>query len=192
MFKCYTLSKQGLADGVKPSTFESIASERDNLPRASLHLVPALPGVTPGEKSFGLCLSFLLDADDGVEADGSVLSVDPTCWHRCSGNSPMQLLDPCGRDGHVLLLLPKASGQLLVNTEDPELVLGTDAEGVPYTYRTSRARLMLDALSRTGIPAPAPQPGPSSPTSAASRQSSSQHKARSRSRGRSRAASSPT
>lgn len=162
--KCFTIEKDTLSPGISPARHDCIlATGGSPVANAVVRMVPVMPYQQESlQASAQLSLSFLLESADDHEP-GCVVSLDPREWNVCLAVNPMVLLDPCGPQGHVLLLLPPAKSSLLVSVSDPSHTLCTDELGTPVLRETSRAMLMLEALGvqfdlTGGSPAPGTQP----------------------------------
>ena len=156
MFRCYTLAKDGVSEGIDTESFECIVSEKPGTMKlADLQLLPVLPGIKPDPGTIQLCLSFLHDCTGSTDKPdtGAILSVDPLVWRMCTEKSPMRLLDPSGSNGHVLLLIQAHGANLFVNAFCPTMVVGSDFTGRPTIGQVSRAAVMLSALGITKVSA---------------------------------------
>ena len=167
--KCFTISKDTFSPGIAPARHDCIVSTgSEPVENAVVRMVPVLPYAQESlQAKAQLSLSFVLESADDTEP-GCVVSLNPREWNVCLAVNPVVLLDPCGPQGHALVLLPPSGSNLLVSMDNPNNTLCTDELGRPVIRSTSRAMLMLAALGvqldATGASAaPRSQQGKASP-----------------------------
>lgn len=148
MFLCYSLTTDGtLKAGISTNEYECIISDNDVVHSVDVTLLPVLPYAKRTVKDTQLCLAFLEETEsaDG-RATGCVLSMNPCKWNISNDKSNLQLLDPCGRTGNVLVLVPNKCNEFITNSKDSSVSVSTDNNGVPTIVHIKRAKAMLDAL----------------------------------------------
>lgn len=159
MFRCYTLTKSGIADGITPSLFDSaiLPDSVDKVDGVDVRAVPVM------DDTDGLSLPFISEAS-GKMQPGAVMALRPSEWTMCTDESNIMLIDPGGDDGHVLLFIPANSAGALMSTEltGQARVLSTDKDGKPVVTPMSRGQLNAYALNLTEMsPESEPQSKPS-------------------------------
>ena len=121
--KCFTVNDD-IAEGIHVSDFESIIVADPSttlIKKATIEMIPVL---TPASRNTNdvteSSLVFLHEADkqDKESSDHMILAVDPTKWRLCATNKAISLLDPCGLNGYILLLVNKNAEHLLINAGD--------------------------------------------------------------------------
>jgi hypothetical protein len=118
--------------GIQVDEFESIVVEPTTtlLKKAVLQIVPILK--PDNDKSLNSVsessLSFLKEhgKKDTESKDYVVIAVDPKEWKLCYNKDSFGLIDPCGVNGMVLLLVKKGTKHVLVSAKDKHVELSVD------------------------------------------------------------------
>ena len=153
---CYTV-KDNVVGGIQVDEFESIVVDPATtlLKKAVLQIVPILK--PDNDKSLNSVsensLSFLKETGkkDTESKDYVVIAVDPADWKLCYNKDSFGLIDPCGVNGMVLLLVKKGTKHVLVNAKDKHVELSVGDDNKPIISRCSRAALIYDTVTTNAI-----------------------------------------
>ena len=149
----YTL-KANVVEGIQVDEFESIVVNDPSttlLKKAILQIVPILK--PENDKSLNSVsessLSFLKEAGtkDTESKDYIIIAVDPAEWKLCYQKDSFGLIDPCGVNGMVLLLIKKGTKHVLVRADDKHVELSVDDSNKPVIGQCSRASLLFETVA---------------------------------------------
>jgi len=150
MFRSYTLTKEGLSDGIKTDLFECLVHDigEDVAVCVEVSMLPILPYAADMQLSAQLSLGFMkaCSTDPDKIRAGAVLAVDATSWRLCTATNELVYLDTSTDGSMILLFVPASSVNALISIDNSGRVLSTDSYGVPSIRETSRAELMLSAI----------------------------------------------
>jgi hypothetical protein len=143
--------------GIQVDEFESIVVEPTTtlLKKAVLQIVPILK--PDNDKSLNSVsessLSFLKEhgKKDTESKEYVVIAVDPKEWTLCYNKDSFGLIDPCGVNGMVLLLVKKGTKHVLVSAKDKHVELSVDDNNKPVISRCNRAALIYDTVTTNAI-----------------------------------------
>lgn len=149
---CYTV-KANVVEGIQVDEFDSIVVEpaTTQLKKAVLQIVPILR--PENDKSLNSVsessLSFLKEVGkkDTESKDYVVIAVDPAEWKLCYQKDSFGLIDPCGVNGMVLLLVKKGTKHVLVKADDKHMELSINDNNKPVISKCSRASLLFDTVT---------------------------------------------
>lgn len=153
----YTV-KDNVVGGIQVDEFESIVVEDTSttlLKKAVLQIVPVLSPAN--DKSLNSVsessICFLKEAGkkDTESKDYVVIAVDPAVWKLCYNRDSFGLLDPCGVNGMVLLLVKKGTKHVLVRADDKHVELSVDDNNKPVIGRCNRASLLFDTVTTNTV-----------------------------------------
>ena len=153
---CYTV-KENVESGIAIDEFECVAVEDTSttiINNAVLQIVPVLS--PDNDKSLNsvseASLSFLKPPTkrDTLSKDYVLIATDPAQWKLCYSKDSFGLLDPCGLNGMVLLLVRNDTKHVLVSAKDRHVELSV-ADGKPVIGRCNRASLIFDTVNNNAL-----------------------------------------
>lgn len=166
--KCFSLVDDKVAKGVDADQFDCINIESPSatqMNKAVLEFIPLFPCAgTDTSEIAAKSLTFLHEPSKGDKEDstGVILAFDPNEWRLCYNANLYTLIDPCGINGHVLIMANKGAKHVLANTNNRNCVLSITEENIPVVencrraavlYGAVKARLLVKSLSKSGGPA---------------------------------------
>ncbi len=149
---CYTV-KSNVEEGISIDEFECVVAEDPSttlLKNAVLQIVPVLQ--PDNDRSLNsvseASLSFLKvpSKKDTLSKDYVVIAVDPANWKLCYKKDSFGLLDPCGLNGMVLLLVKNGTQHVLSNAKDRHIELSV-VDSKPVIGRCNRASLIYESVN---------------------------------------------
>ena len=154
---CYTV-KDNVVGGIQVDEFESIVVENASttlLKKAVLQIIPVLkPENSKSLNSVSQSsISFLKEPakKDTESKDYVVIAVNPSEWKLCYQTDSFGLIDPCGVNGMVLLLVKKGTRHVLVKANDKHVELSVDDSSKPVIGSCNRASLLYDTVASNAI-----------------------------------------
>ena len=150
--KCYTI-KDDIEEGIYVDNFESIivdSPSTTSIKKATIEMVPVFPveGGTANNVTEG-SLVFLHEAGsrDKESTEHIVIAVDPSKWKLCYRTDTLGILDPCGLNGFLLLLVNKGMEHVLVKADDRTLSLQFKDNKLTIA-KCGRAAMLRDAVTK--------------------------------------------
>lgn len=149
--KCYTVNDHDIEEGIYVPEFESIIVEDPStttIKKATVEMIPVLKprgGTSITETS----LVFLHEAEktDKESQDHIIIDIDPDKWKLCYKTNKLEILDPCGLHGHMLLVVDKSLDQVLIKADDRKLSLQFSNKKLAIAS-CQRASLLRSAITR--------------------------------------------
>lgn len=154
---CYTI-KDNVEEGLSVDDFESVVVDDPSttlLKKAVLQMIPVMePANSKSLNSVAECsLCFLKEAGkkDKRSEDYVIIAADPSQWKICYSRDSFGLLDPCGIDGAVILLVRKGARHVLVNAKDRHIELYIDDDCKPVVGKCNRASMLYEAAANRSL-----------------------------------------
>ena len=118
---CYTI-KDSIEEGLYVNDFESIIVEdpsTTSIKKATIEMVPVIPTDAETNDMAENSLVFLHEAGKKDKASSShvIIAVDPAKWKLCYAIDNISILDPCGINGLMLLLVSNDTANVLVKAD---------------------------------------------------------------------------
>ena len=154
---CYTI-KDTVEEGISVDDFESVVVEdaaTTLLKKAVLQMIPVMEPTN--SKSLNSVaessLCFLKEAGkrDKRSEDYVVIAVDPSQWKICYSRDSFGLIDPCGIDGAVLLLVRNGTKHVLVKANDRHTELSIGNDNRPVISKCNRASMLYEAAANRSL-----------------------------------------
>lgn len=155
---CYSVSDSGIEEGIYVSDFESIIvadPTTASIKKATIEMVPVLaPDETGTSNVTETSLVFLHEAKKGDKesADHVIIAVDPSKWKLCYSTANISILDPCGLNGKILLLVNKELPHVLIKANDRSLSLQFSNKKLTIA-KCGRAAMLRDAITKRKLTA---------------------------------------
>ena len=155
--KCYTV-KDDIEEGIYVENFESIIVEdpsTTSIKKATIEMVPILPATGPSANNATECsLVFLHEAGkkDKESQEHVIIAVDPAKWKLCYRTDNIGILDPCGLNGFLLLLVDKNTEHVLVKADDRTQSLQFQDNKLTIA-KCGRAAMLRDAVTKRKLTA---------------------------------------
>jgi len=150
--KCFTV-KDDIEEGIYVNNFESIIvadPSTTSIKKATIEMVPVFPmeGDTANNMTEG-SLVFLHEAGnkDKESTEHIVIAVDPSKWKLCYRTDSLGILDPCGLNGFLLLLVDRSMEHVLVKADDRSLSLQFKDNKLTIE-KCGRAAMLRDAVTK--------------------------------------------
>ena len=151
--RCYKLVDETVADGITVNNFESIIVDDVKatvLKKAVLQMIPVMePELKDSLNSVSeTSLTFIREPGkkDTESKDCIVVEVNPSEWKLCYDRDVFGILDPCGLNGNIILLLHKGTKHALVKADNSHVVFGVSDENKPVVSTVNRAAMMLESV----------------------------------------------
>ena len=153
---CYTI-KNDIEEGICVDDFESIIVESPStksIRRATIEMVPAFDAVETVSTEDNLVFLHEATKRDKESDTHVIIAVDPEKWKLCYSVSNMTILDPCGVNGLVMLLVSKDLSNVLVKADDKhrslqfknkKLLIGPCARGTMLRDALVKRKLTIAA-----------------------------------------------
>lgn len=150
---CYKLVDENVVSGITVNDFESIIVEDNKttlLKKAVLQMIPVMePELKDNLNSVSeTSLTFIREPGkkDTESKDYIVVEVNPSEWKLCYDRDVFGILDPCGTNGNIILLLHKGTKHALVKANNNRVVFGVSDENKPVVSTVNRAALLLESV----------------------------------------------
>lgn len=154
---CYTV-KDNVESGISIDEFESIVVEDLSttlLKKAVLQMIPVMPPAN--DRSLNsvseASLTFLKEPakKDKRSSEYIIIAVDPAKWKLCYNRDSFGLIDPCGVNGWVLLLVKSGTKHVLVKAADKHTELSVTDDNTPVINRCNRASLLYESAANAKL-----------------------------------------
>jgi hypothetical protein len=118
-----------------------------SIKRATIEMVPVFPSADEISTENNLVFLHQAGKRDKESDTHVILAVDPERWKLCYSVANMNILDPCGVNGMVMLLVSKDLNNVLVKADDKSTSLHFDNK-VLKIGACGRAVMLRDALMK--------------------------------------------
>lgn len=154
--KCFTV-KDDIEEGIHVSDFESIIVADPSttlIKKATIEMIPVIKPGTNTKNITETSLVFLHESgkSDKESSDHVILAVDPSKWKLCYSTDALNILDPCGLNGFIILLVNKAAAHVLIKADDRGKSLQFDNKKLTIAS-CGRAAMLRDAVTQRKLTA---------------------------------------